>query len=536
MQFGRIGAGIYGVGRAAQRNPAVRRFERNLIQRVARNLSLTASRARSFVAKNPNASMFGAGAAAQAAYSGGRALRKGSKRKRFKSGIAKGRKIPRRAGGGSPPTAPSSRVTAKYALATRMTKMKDAKKIGKAPKAPKTTSVHYKDYGRFDAEKCMWINHEHWGSYDRFWYGIAQALTKSCLARAKIRPGKMEGDAVIGPWTLFSNEKKLEANQTADNLMPEFRLNYMTEDADGTVDTDISDVIEICEAFSAKNPDEYRSFTDIAQSVKASLIARYGDSTSNDTQRRWLQSAQIVFKDSSTNALPSSVYIQNLDDAEVHVYVKSLLKMQNVTESDNASLDKHAIDSNPLQGRVYTGKGCHPNIDTDVLKAGDRTLDVFFNTLQPHGLTLLGHANNHAASDIGRIQHIPPASRLYSTGQGVKEAAIHVPVGAMKYHSTYFSMKKTFRTLVDTVSTIQPGAGQSTKAGVLETFGRHTMIGLTMEHKHGEDTIKIGYNRETDVSALIKMKPAVLTLKTNVANDEGASAVSIVPTDDTMLS
>ena len=105
MAFRGIGAGIYGVGRAAQRNPAVRRWEMTLAQRVRRNLGLAAARARDFYERNPQTSMFTAGAAAQGTYSGGRALaRRLKRRKRMKTGIAKRRKIPRKAGGGKPPT------------------------------------------------------------------------------------------------------------------------------------------------------------------------------------------------------------------------------------------------------------------------------------------------------------------------------------------------------------------------------------------------------------------------------------------------
>ena len=521
MAFRGIGAGIYGVGRAAQRNPAVRRWEMTLAQRVRRNLGLAAARARDFYERNPQTSMFTAGAAAQGTYSGGRALaRRLKRRKRMKTGIAKRRKIPRKAGGGKPPTTPSARVSARYAVADRMTKFKKAKVTSQ--KVPKSAIVHYKEFGAFNAEKCMYVSHQHWGSIEKVWYGIALGLAKKLTAYAKIYNGKSLEDPCIGPRSSPANPLDQLDNKTANGTF--LTLVYINEGALGET-TRITDDINLENI--ATNPDRYLSMSAIASLIEASLRTNY-----NNANKRWLAEAQIVMAQEQNNMRATSepIYIQNLDDADIHLYVNSLIKLQNVTVADHGTgagsnpYDKSAIDANPLIGRVYCAKGHFPQVDSDLAQLGDKGLDRYFGDITPTGLTLHGHSNVTGANDLGRISSIPAARELYGN-QTVKTGSIRLAAGAMKFHKTSFSLRKTFRTLAD--------------SGLIDTTGRprtrelchHTMFGMTLEHRHGEDSIDIGFNRDVDVGCYIAHKRVVHPLKTNYTLDRGPVSTAIVPVE-----
>ncbi len=268
----------------------------------------------------------------------------------------------RMAGSGPVPKTPGSRVSAKYAVASKMTKFKK-EKLSKV-KQPKSAIVHYKEFGQFNAEKCMYINHEHWGHIDRLWKGIAYGLTKLVLAKAKIYNAKSLEDPCIGPRT-----NNLDIAQEYDNKSSAMllRLGFYTEGPDGAgsksvVDINIDDI--------SANPDKYRSFDAIATDVATELKAKYNFGT-----KTWLQDAAVIIPVSNFG---THTYIQNLDDAEVHLYVNSLIKLQNVTTSDAGALDKNSVDANPLVGRIFTGKAHKPEIDSDLLQSGDKTLDTFF--------------------------------------------------------------------------------------------------------------------------------------------------------------
>jgi len=486
-----------------------------LLQGGRRYAAMAAKRVRGFAGRNPQTTAFGVGAAAQAAYS----ARKGSKRKRMKKGISRGRKIPRRSGGGKPPTTPSSRVSARYMVADRMTKFKKAKPT--AQKVPKSAIVHYKEFGQFNTEKCMYVNHEHWGSVNKLWYGISLGLAKKLLPMVKIYNGKSMTDPCIGPRSsTIDPSVQYDDKSGAASL----RLVYIDEGPDGA-QTRVFDVFSIEDV--TPSPDVYLSMDAIAKLIETSLRTNYNAAT-----KRWLAEAQF-----STALSPLSIaapmYIQNLDDAEIHLYVNSLIKFQNVTVADHGTgaganpYDKSAIDANPLVGRVFTASGHCPQVDSDLTQSGDKTLDSFFGNVNDTtgGITLLGHANTHTADDLGRISSIPRAAELYGN-QTVKSGNIRMAAGAMKFHKTSFTMRKTFKALAGVgVLFDVPGSGPG------RLPGSHTLFGLTLEHKHGEDTIQIGYNRDTDVGCYISHKRIVHPLKTNYTLDSGVTTSSVVPTE-----
>lgn len=485
-----------------QRNRGVRRAEAFALSRARRFAGIAARRTSQFVRQNPVTSAFAGGSAAQALYgSVKKAVRKiGRKRSRRMGPAAK------------PPTTPSARISAKYAVAPTMKRFKKAKPT--KVKVPKSAITHYKEFGQFNTEKCMYINHEHWGSLDKLWYGISLGLAKKLLPMAKIYNGKSLTDPCIGPRTSAANPLQGVDIKTSPMTL---QLVYITEDPDGNTSRAF-DTINIENA--AVNPDVYLSMDAIAKSIETSLRARYVTHT-----KQWL--AEAVFACPNVN-LPNEtgamqpIYIQNLDDAEIHLYVNSLIKFQNVTLADGGGVTRDAIDANPLIGRVFKAKGHYPQIDSDLAQSGDRSLDSFFGNVldTTGGITLLGHANTHTANDIGRISHIPRAHELYGN-QAVSEGTIRMAAGAMKFHKTSFTFRKTFKALA--------GIGTIDRAG--REPGTHTMFGFTLEHKHGEDSIQIGYNRDVDVGCYISHKRVVHPIKTNYTLDSGVTTSSVVPTE-----
>lgn len=498
-------AARFAASRGARRAAAY--AARQAMRRSARFASSAGRYAKTWARRNPMTTGFMAGGAAEHVYP------RVSKRKL--SSIRKGR-IAKKQRTGPVPKTPSSRVPARYAVAPSMTKLRKAK--ASKVKIPKSAIVHYKEFGQFSAEKCMYINHEHWGHIDRFWQGIAYGLTRTLLAKAKIYNAKSMEDPCIGPRTKMDQIDRQYDDKSDGTVL---RLGFYQETADGT-GTKLTEDVQLEDL--TPSPDVYRSFDAIATDVAAHLKNYY-----NWTYKRWLHDAQIfvgaVDGNNALNATP--VYIQNLDEAEIHLYVNSLIKLQNVTTSDGGDLDKHSIDANPLVGRLFIGKAHKPEIDTDLLQSGDKTLDTFFGDVDDTtlGFTLLGHANGPSNDDVGRISHIPNARELYGNVH-VKTANIHMRPGAEKFHKTSFKMVKTFRQLSNVW-----WFGTSLPAGTGRRLASHTMFGFTLQHRHGEDTIQIGWNRDVDVGCYIKHRPRVYPLKTNYTLDCGPISTTIVPTE-----
>jgi len=430
------------------------------------------------------------------------------------------------------PTGPSSKVSAKYAIAPVMTKFKAVKKVTDQ-KVPKTCSAHYKDYGLLSANRTIYVNHEHWSSGDRFWYSIGCGLAKTLLAKAKLYCNKSMDDPLIGPRTDVADLDSMVSGDDVGSSDATFlKIYFATEGDEGAV-TYSSESIALVD--TTVSPDQYRTFKYVAQEISNKLQDNYFA-----TNKTWLYGAQIILRASGSgnsmltkNVNATPITILNLDDAEINVYVKTLIKFQNVTPADNSTaatgFDKGAIDANPLEGRIYTARGQHPIIDTDLLASGDRTLDKFFGDTRNNGFTLLGHANVHTGADVGRIAHLPAAKRLYGN-QTVESGTIHIGAGEMKYHSTYFTMKRTFRTLAD-VCAQQQSSTIDEKNLMKDNFNKHTLFGFTIQHKHDEDTIKLGYNRETDVSCYVTHKSVKFPLKQNFTYNNGVVTTTVVPSE-----
>lgn len=499
-----------GATRFAARRAAVAAGARHVASAGRAGATSAARAGVRFAQRNPMSTGYVAGAATEYGMRGKRKL----------SGFRKGRIVKRPRKSGPVPSGPSSRVPARYAVAPTMTKFRKAKVTKE--KVPKSAIVHYKEFGQFNAQKCMYINHEHWGSIDKLWKGIGYGLTKLILNKAKIYNGKSMEDACIGPRTNpLATAIQLE-DKTSNTIMS---LVFASEGVDGAitrsqVNVNVEDI--------GPTPDVYRSFDNIATDVTAALRSKY-----NFSVKTWLCAAQIQMGGSSANTAinAQNIYIQNLDDAEIHLYVHSLVKFQNVTLADHGTgagsnpYDKAAIDANPLVGRVYTAKGHYPQIDTDLLDSGDRTLDTFFGDVDDTtlGITLLGHNNNHTSNDLGRISSIPKAKELYGN-QLVKSGVIHMAPGAMKFHKTTFTLNKTFRALAG-IGFVDVAGGSGRRLGM------HSMFGLTLQHRHGADAIQIGYNRDTDVGCYIKHKTIVHPLKTNYTLDSDVVQTNVIPTE-----
>lgn len=462
----------------------------------------------------------------------------------------------RRVAAAKPPTSTHASIPARYAVANTMSKFKAPKK-GVTPKVPKSAMTHYKDYGMYIMKQCMYINHSHYSSDDRLWYTIAQGLTKYILGRAKIYCGKLVDDPCIGPMTSAIDQQSVEEQPLGDRG-GYFRLGFTKKfKAIDKHEVVYSGWIGVAEGANGR----YKSFEDLTHLVKKELLLWYCNIGQNpldgrvngDTSEVWNQyelhgqplfwlSAVTFSSQAPTGAYnlqgADSWHEPNIEDHVINVNIKTLIKLQNVTEGDTAAtgglLD--AIDKNPLTGRIYSAKGAHPQVSSRFKGAGDGGFDRFFGNVggAPRGFALMaGDGEGETGlsdDDMGYISHIPKPHDIYGN-QTVKSATINFPAGSMKFHKTSFSLRRSFKDLAQIANwraRSRPGVingnqtddDWTTIANTFkEDFGTHTMFGLTHAHKHGQDQIRIGYNVETDANCYIKPVKNYFPIKANYVYD-----------------
>jgi len=457
----------------------------------------------------------GAAIAAQALSLGRRVYKNMSRKRKTRSYVEQ---RPRKKARTTPSIAPGGRkAPTRLRMAARLTKFSKMKPA--AVKVPKSAIASYKEYGTLQAEKLMYISHDHRGSIDKFWSGVSYGLTKLLCAKAGIYPAKSLQQPMIGPRTNSLSHRITYDDAGAHVLV----LVFCIQAANGNITRGINE-LSVRLDVPLQTPDQYKTFQTFAQEIENVLKARYG--LQANAEKVWLQEAQWVVNQSPpTNAptpaiIGSPIYIQNLDDAEIHLYAHSMVKLQNITEGDGGSNLTQALDANPLIGRMYQAKGHRPNVDGDVITmlAGGFTanaLDDFFGDVEPSGFTLHGNSTRDfgqgwpdgqqgdADNLLGVISHIPTARELYGN-QTVKTGTVYIKPGGHKELKTSFSFKKTFREL-----------GNMGKDQYFQPdFGSHTMIGLKCEHRDGKSTLKVGYNRDTQVGCYIKHTRTVHPLKT----------------------
>ena len=455
-------------------------------------------------------SIYAAGVAAQL----GRRVYKNMARKRKTRSYVEQR--PRKKARTTPSIAPGGRkAPTRLRMAPRLTKFRKMKPA--AVKVPKSAIASYKEYGTLQAAKLMYISHDHRGSRDKFWSGIAYGLTKLLCAKAGIYAAKSLQQPMVGPRTNPGNPYKTYDSTSVHKL----RLVFCIQSTNGNITRDQQD-IDALNDVALQTADQYRTFQNFAQDVETIMKASYLNASA---EKVWLQEAQWFVYDGNSSAGPTMlghpIYIQNLDDAEIHLYAHSMIKLQNITEGDSGSNLTQSIDMNPLIGRMYQAKGHRPNVDGDIstMLAGGFTanaLDDFFGDVEPSGFTLHGNSTRDfgqgwpdgqqgdADNLLGAISHIPTARELYGN-QTVKTGTVYIKPGGHKELKTTFSFKKTFKELAN--------LGRS-QIYSQPDFGMHTMIGLKCEHRDGQATLKVGYNRDTQVGCYIKHVRTVHPLKT----------------------
>jgi len=526
-----------GATRFAARRAAIAAGSRHLATRTAagRAAGRGAGALRGAIKRNPMTAGFYGGMAANSALGRG---------KRKFGSLARASKRHRKFG--PVPKTPSSTVSRAYAVAPTMTKLRKSTKKASL-KQPKSAIVHYKEYGQYNATQCMYINHEHIGSVNKMWFGIALGLTKSILARAKIYPAKSIDDPMIGPRSSPGTFDQYDNKSGNGNIRLVFAYNTAGT-YNGTTYVPGNQVTfqrDIPFEDTGLNPDEYRPFSQVARDVANELMTAYHKPASTNDSNAWLAEAQILNYSANPAFMQpiSPIYIQNLDDAEIHLYVNSLLKFQNITIADHgyeetgthgavvselpdakfAAYSKDAIDANPLIGRVYSSKGLSPDIDTE-LGSTMSTLDAFFQNRDDSGITLCGSSSSPSSTDMSRIQHIPTARELYGA-KPVTTGHISIGPGAMKFHKTTFSMVKTFKELANYM---MPRTTTQLPIYGKDKF-RHTLFGFKCAHKHGADQIQIGYNREQHVGCYIKTSKKLHPLKAAYNEDMHTTTVAVVP-------
>lgn len=159
--------------------------------------------------------------------------------------------------------------------------------------------------------------------------------------------------------------------------------------------------------------------------------------------RSWLRTGSSTEGGTLVDYLQTPVVLE-LKDSEVTVDVRSYMSVQNRTKTNSGSSDTDRNDTQPLEGKVYFGKGNGP------LLHGRELLDFSAFTIaddkaglisfHPSGQTVAQFGGNPGPSQSFPSFYAPPPSSMF---KGVSYTNSLVPLGPGEIRTSYLKVKKT---------------------------------------------------------------------------------------------
>lgn len=363
-------------------------------------------------------------------------------------------------------------------------------------KYTKAVRRNFDDYGTVTKTHGLWMGFQHHGSTERMYDMLGEALLKAILACAKLHPTSY--DEPVVPDTTGGGDHILW------NINIEYkRINGITGDEEYR-NTDYA----VFDGLGAP-----RTFKDLSAEIGLGIQNNQQGSTAatpaTDTVGYFPYRFTLSRKGDSNAVIPF-VHQRGLDDAKITLVALQKIRLQNVTPNDDATAALDQNGTNPLNGKYYQFVGA-PRVRSEVLQTYDSTYAV--GELQQHYRTnasgVMVMPDQVADSPIS---HPPPARQLFDNCR--KTAMVSIGAGGQKFLNTTFKFTGTFEQFAKK-------HGYSGFDRV--TIGGCTWFGFEQAFRQGNDTIKIGFNRELHMTSFVQLKPPKVMLSHYDQTDLGDS-------------
>lgn len=331
---------------------------------------------------------------------------------------------------------------------------------GRAPSlSTKYAKRHYDDYGAISRNHSLWAGFQTHGCRERLMQMASEAMLRALLSRVDSFPTAF--DQVFengGPVQAIKINWKWTNMRTGDdvNIEKEYVVGGRSFE---TIATDIAN--------DWKAQDE-----EVYQGVPSSATIFRNDYTS-----------------ASANVYRAVRHVEDLNRMKLMLYAKQVVRVQNLTPNNAGTDVLDTVGTNPVQGKIYEFT-TPPRVREQVVETHTDT-----RGLQQHDDTTTGvyQLPNSAITGVdGIIGHPPPAGGLFTNCR--KSAVVSIKAGGQKFKTTMFKFEGTLLEFAQKfrLRNAAYAQGQEYKA-----FGGGIFwLGLENKFRQGQDTVKIGFNRE----------------------------------------
>jgi hypothetical protein len=375
---------------------------------------------------------------------------------------------------------------------TLKSKSKSKKKTKTKPKAKKNSalkknlSVRYETHGLIQRDDVSYFGFQSTGGLDELFEVACETVMRSLLRRFKIQIRSVDEQLNVGQSVPAVDRFKVFLR----------KRNYSdgTDGGDQEVDVDLNPSGGTYKTVVATFANNMRTAVNAGYFPYYMLaVNKFGHAAGNINE---------VMRDTK------------FGQAKVSLSTSITAKLRNITPNDGDGTDRFALDTNPLQGRLYKFAGDVPRVRESVYETFPTTFAKFHDRQATSGIVWgpqrgsgTGHTGNpDAAADImgaGKILSAPPVNGKAIWSNCVSSTPVAFAPGAKAIHKLKFTFNGTFVKFLQKyyVNTFTlPNIGTCHMLGLEQTFKQKKKAASGQHADDGHDHVVIEYDLDTRMS------------------------------------
>lgn len=365
----------------------------------------------------------------------------------------------------------------------RTTTKKKVTKSKKKSAVKKNVSVSYETHGLIQRDHVSYFGFQSTGGLDELFKIACEGVMRGLLRKFKIQ--------------IRSPDETLQIAQSVPTV-DKFQIYSRRRDySDGTDDGTLNDVIDLNGATYAT------VVTQFADAMKTRAIAGY------------FPYYMVAYNINGTAAGDQVMRDAKFGQTKLTLGSIVKIKMRNITPNDGDGTDRFALDTNPLQGRLYKFAGDVPRIREGLYETFPTTYAKFHDRQATSGLcwgpqrTAAGDHDGipDAAADVmgeGKVLSSPVANGKTIWSNCVSSHPVLMQPGTAMVHKMKFTFNGTFVKFLQKYNTNQftlPNIGTSHWLGLEQMYKQKKKAASGEHASDGHDHVVIEYDIDTKVSA-----------------------------------
>ena len=360
---------------------------------------------------------------------------------------------------------------------------KDKKKPKKRAQVKKNCSVRYETHGLIQRDDVSYFGFQSTGGLDELFEIACEGVLRALLRKFRIQVRSPDETLAIG-----------QSVPMVDKFIVHSRLRDYSTGSDGNF---VSDTMDL-------NGQSYKALVlDFATKMRAR--------TTSGHFPYFMQAFN------SSGAAAANEVLRDLKFGQTNISLSAAMKvkLRNITPNDGDGTDRFALDTNPLQGRLYKFAGDVPRVKESVYDSAPSLFAKFHDRQCVSGIMFGPQRNasgNHtgapdSAAGImgdGKILSSPPANGKHIWSNCVASSVIAFDAGAGKAHMLKFTFNGTFVKFLQKYHVNQytlPNIGTCHLLGLEQLYKQKKKAASGEHAADGHDHVVIEYDLDTKLSA-----------------------------------